>query len=94
MQTATYGLQFERNDGAYQLSDPAVPTMMSVGDLTDLVAEQLRFPKRDIDGKPLTYSMLRGDSEVAKGTTVGDAVTDGDTLTICREYRNAGTPRR
>ena len=93
MTQSSYTLAFERNDGSYRFDDPAVSILMTIGDLTERVAERLRFPRRDVDGNPLTYSMLRGDdTEIPKAKTVGDAVTDQETLTVCREYRNASRP--
>jgi len=82
MAEATMSLVVEDFTGQVRHKASGIPRDATLGELIDSVANRLRLPGNDSQGRPVTYAARAGGVSLNESDRVGDVLTDNEVVTL------------
>ena len=78
----TMSLVVEDFTGQMRHRASGIPLDATVGELLGSVANRLRLPENDSQGRPVTYAARAGGISLSEGDKVGDVLQDNEVVTL------------
>jgi len=82
MAEATMSLVVEDFTGQVRHKASGIPRDATLGELIDSVANRLRLPANDSQGRPVTYAARAHGASLNESDRIGDVLVDNEVVTL------------